>query len=410
MNSIAYALFVVLYYPYLVWSINAHGKNYSISVVEKPRKQVESTRNIRYSSDPSCNVEFRLRWSAHLGSAAYATPVIFPFGPEGQKSIFLSTYFQYVEVIGYDGSKPWGWPLNFEGSSFRGSPVLYDIDRDGVLDIGVVDKNANMYWIRMGSYGQYLEDYHIQVPKLRVKRDWHVNLDPSFSDFMARISMFDFESETFSEPKSNQRAKPDIMALAKGMKPVNQLSYPEQGKVYSGANRKLFQANAQGENDTAPAAHIDLLKEDSLKFEDLPNEKKEEESEEEPASMLPYEIDDYMQAYIEHHAGNSGGEFGDFNVPDENEVAYHYGEGSSVRGFHEHYYGAEVLDGMYNASQYVFVDPHVLSSPTLADVNGDGEMEVVFAVSYYFDETEYRGKPRPSPCVSLTMGLCRFQR
>ena len=34
----------------------------------------------------------------------------------------------------------------------------------------------------------------------------------------------------------------------------------------------------------------------------------------------------------------------------------------------------------------VRVDPHVLSSPAVGDVDGDGALEIVFAVSYYFDE------------------------
>jgi hypothetical protein len=53
-------------------------------------------------------------------------------------------------MIGHDGFKPWGWPLSFEGGSFQGSPMIYDIDGDGENDLGVVDKNANLYWIRIG--------------------------------------------------------------------------------------------------------------------------------------------------------------------------------------------------------------------------------------------------------------------
>ena len=44
-----------------------------------------------------------------------------------------------------------------------------------------------------------------------------------------------------------------------------------------------------------------------------------------------------------------------------------------------------------NDSHFVFVDPHVLSSPSLADVNGDGDMELIMAVSYYFDKEDYIG-------------------
>ena len=43
-----------------------------------------------------------------------------------------------------------GWPITFEDTSFQGSPMLYDIDGDGTNDIGVVDKDANLHWIRIG--------------------------------------------------------------------------------------------------------------------------------------------------------------------------------------------------------------------------------------------------------------------
>jgi hypothetical protein len=40
---------------------------------------------------------------------------------------------------------------------------------------------------------------------------------------------------------------------------------------------------------------------------------------------------------------------------------------------------------------FVFLDAHVLGSPSMADVNGDGHMDVLMAVSYYFDKAEYAG-------------------
>lgn len=36
-------------------------------------------------------------------------------------------------------------------------------------------------------------------------------------------------------------------------------------------------------------------------------------------------------------------------------------------------------------SEYVYVDPHVLCTPNIADIDGDGHEEIVVAVSYFFD-------------------------
>lgn len=135
--------------------------------------------------------EFKLRWSTTVGSPVYSSPVIFPSGVEGKKQIYVNTFYQYAELLDSDGYKAWGWPLSFEDSSFQGSPMLYDVDGDGNLDMGLVDKNGNMFWVRIGEFGEYLEDYHIQVPKLRVKRDWSQGLDPAFVDSYVKLSMFD---------------------------------------------------------------------------------------------------------------------------------------------------------------------------------------------------------------------------
>jgi len=40
----------------------------------------------------------------------------------------------------------------------------------------------------------------------------------------------------------------------------------------------------------------------------------------------------------------------------------------------------------------VHLDPHILGSPALVDVNGDGHLDVIMSVSYYFDKAEYAGR------------------
>jgi hypothetical protein len=63
-----------------------------------------------------------------------------------------------------------------------------------------------------------------------------------------------------------------------------------------------------------------------------------------------------------------------------------------MRGVYDDAYRYSYGHGMYNESNYVFADAHVLGSPTLVDVNGDGHMEVIVAISYYFDRVEYAAK------------------
>lgn len=141
--------------------------------------------------DPTCSLVFKQRWSTTVGSSVYGTPVIFPSGVEGRRQIFLNTFYEFIETIGQDGYKPLGWPLTLEGSSFQGSPMLFDIDGDGVNDLGAADKDGNLFWVRIGSYGQYLDDYHVKIPKLKVQKDWYKNINPQYIDSFVMLSMFD---------------------------------------------------------------------------------------------------------------------------------------------------------------------------------------------------------------------------
>lgn len=43
---------------------------------------------------------------------------------------------------------------------------------------------------------------------------------------------------------------------------------------------------------------------------------------------------------------------------------------------HDYGYANHMYGGMYNESDFVMVDAHILTSPVLADINGDGNMEV----------------------------------
>ena len=70
---------------------------------------------------------------------------------------------------------------------------------------------------------------------------------------------------------------------------------------------------------------------------------------------------------------------------------YGYGElhGAGSEGDMYFYYGR--VERVAIMSDFVLVDAHVLGSP-LADVNGDGHLEVIMAVSYYFDKAQYAEK------------------
>ena len=38
---------------------------------------------------------------------------------------------------------------------------------------------------------------------------------------------------------------------------------------------------------------------------------------------------------------------------------------------------------------YLWLDPHILCTPALADIDGDGHDDLIVAASYFFDRDEY---------------------
>lgn len=43
---------------------------------------------------------------------------------------------------------------------------------------------------------------------------------------------------------------------------------------------------------------------------------------------------------------------------------------------------------------HLWLDPHILANPAIADIDGDGQAELVLAVSYFFDKDQYSGTVR----------------
>ncbi|RYY69958.1 hypothetical protein EON63_23105, partial [archaeon] len=49
---------------------------------------------------------------------------------------------------------------------------------------------GNLFFTRIGEYGQYLSDFHVALPNLQVKRDWWVGSERGLAPDMM-VSMFD---------------------------------------------------------------------------------------------------------------------------------------------------------------------------------------------------------------------------
>lgn len=385
----------------------------------------------------SCSLDFRHQWTVHTGSAIYSTPVIFPKGDHSDmKNIFVASYFNYIEVIQGDGYRPAGWPITFEDSSFQSSPFVFDIDNDGNADIGVVDRDANLFWIRTGEFGSYLEDYHIQVPKLRILRNWYDAVKDSFTGSYVMISMFDRyqvpsylrgstpspsrspalrKNSTVKHAKLDPLSSLNVKGLQKPKWSINTNDAPEPVFPPSGngeRRRLLAEGEEEGEHGEGESEGIDNFYVDHGEHDLYADG---DAGEEDPAhANAPFDTDMSdlpLEEGLDVENGGHGNRDHDFVNGDhaDNSPFYGYGAAESTYGATGRHVrnGADDGVGYYMTrrqfeenedeanSKFVNVDPHVLATPAMGDINGDGHMEIVFPVSYYFDGQDYLTTPLP---------------
>ena len=363
---------------------------------------VKKKRHHETGQHVSCsNIEFGVKWSATVSSSVFSTPLVFT-SSEGKKHVLVSTFYQTLEMLTSTGFRPWGWPTTFEGSTFQGTPVLYDVDGDGIDDIGVVDKNANVFFVRTGEFGQYLEDYHMQVPSLRVKKDWHVGLDAEFMDYNSMMSMFDRKQNGYQT--SSQRAgesaaeggavkpkvvRPDDLSLSRP---------PPKPKAGSGTARNsvlrprpaVVEAPPHGRRLLAVEAEERGAVEDDLhSFRGAANHHGlEHEGSQEGGAQGEGDVGDL---HFDGEGRPPALQTDDFG-PSSSRHDFYYGasSGSGRRPFRSYDDGYHYdMMGVFNESAYVNIDPHVLGSPVVVDVNNDGKLELIMAVSYYFDKADH---------------------
>lgn len=72
-----------------------------------------------------------------VSSSVYGSPIIVDLFSDNKKEIIVPSHVHYLEAVeAVDGAMAVGWPA-FHRSHLHGSPFLFDIDKDGVLDIGI---------------------------------------------------------------------------------------------------------------------------------------------------------------------------------------------------------------------------------------------------------------------------------
>ncbi|GAV68536.1 FG-GAP domain-containing protein [Cephalotus follicularis] len=344
-----------------------------------------------------CPRNLELRWQTEVSSSIYATPLIADINSDGKLDIVVPSFVHYLEVLeGSDGDKMPGWPA-FHQSTVHSSPLLYDIDKDGVREIALATFNGEVLFFRVSGY---MMTDKLEVPRLKVRKDWHAGLNPDPVD----RSHPDVHDEQLILEAADMKSK----SQTNGSTPVSNVTVSASTESHSGMENASSTENQSKINETQMETNIKLptsldnlstntgsagtnnaenetnsgrrLLEDNLKGSQEGDSKSKDDGNEN-ARTATVENDEEL----EQDAASS---FELFRESDELADEYSYD------------YDDYVDDGMWGDEEwtegqhekiedYVNVDSHILCTPVIADIDNDGVSEMVVAVSYFFDHEYY---------------------
>jgi len=301
--------------------------------------------------------DVRLRWSAELGSGVYASPSITDLRSDGAKEIVAGTFTRYVEAIeAVDGHSAPGWPFGFLRSSFHSSPLIHDVDGDGIQDIVVATNDAEIVFLYEN--GVPMHDRTLKIPHLPVRKDWYQGLDEDETTRRRLLNSTPQNSDSTDETGLGRRllhAGHEHAAAAPvrtgEKKQARKETVSDYVKVGPDTAPQMRSATAKLKKSTEPVkqgAWGGSLSAAGVASLDLLRQNEHVESEEEASRDDPLHSPAHL-AYVDMLKK-------------------------------EHKY--------YSDPDYVLVDPHIMATPVITDLDGDGNMDLIASVSYFFDPEE----------------------
>ncbi len=266
-----------------------------------------------------------LLWHTELKSSVYSTPVITDLGGDGRKDVVTTTYVRYVDVLeGTDGHEAPGFPFMFDRASFHSSPLLHDVDGDGRMDIITVTTLGEIVFLR--DDGTTLGQSY-KLPPLPVKRNWYKGLE---------------KEENWGKETPAAPAAPAAAAAA---------AATAAGSTATTATTTTTTTTTGSTRTLLADEDVDFRQDDRdpTKFGMLP-----------PGAMRTWEL------------------FSRDHVDPPSLAALDPAQGAVFpRGTSD-----------TREPGKVYVSPHVITTPVIADLDGDGNSELIVAVSYYFADEE----------------------
>ncbi|KAL8592584.1 hypothetical protein ACOMHN_026514 [Nucella lapillus] len=122
-----------------------------------------------------CHYNLKMQWHTDIGSSPFAAaPLIADVDGDGMLEVVAVPFSETITVLDGTSGKTLPasyWPLHNLDTTFHASPLQYDIDGNGVLDILLVSSSGEIIFYRHD--GLMLDQFSYQLPKVYVLRYWH---------------------------------------------------------------------------------------------------------------------------------------------------------------------------------------------------------------------------------------------
>ncbi|MBA0588146.1 hypothetical protein Gorai_001259, partial [Gossypium raimondii] len=313
---------------------------------------------------------------------------------DGKLDIVVPSFLHYLEVLeGSDGDKMPGWPA-FHQSTVHSSPLLYDIDKDGVREIALATYNGEVLFFRVSGY---LMTDKLEVPRRKVRKDWHVGLHPDPVDrshpdvdddlLIQEAAKMNAVNQTNKTIPESNLAEPTLignhsskvnLSEAVNEKKTNGSQIEDTIKLPTSVDNPSGNTGSVGSNEThtKTSSGRRLLEDDTSK-----GSQEGSSDSKENAKEATVENDQGLEA-------DADSSFDLFRDSDELADEYNYDYDDYVD---ESMWGDEEwVEGQHEKLEdYVNIDSHILSTPVIADIDNDGVSEMIVAVSYFFDHEYY---------------------
>jgi hypothetical protein len=303
--------------------------------------------------------QLHLKWRTRVQSSVYASPLVVDMHGDGHKEILVNTFVHAIDLLDGETGQTvaaGGFPI-FHESKIHGSPILYRDEQNGEkLFIICTYDGEILVFNQFGS----VEYKRKELARMKVPLNWFKEKERE------RKQRDEMHIKELKEKANAQKHapgdwehsgfdSPDILHR-EGREPppviVENNNNNERRRERDGG-RKLLEAVLEDIKFT--------MDEDIVEGEDL------------------YRDEDYNNDDDDDDNGNElYNDENDETIDNKND--YHSDE--SVED--------EIKDELRlretRDKDNVYIDAHILCSPVIADVDGDGHMELVIAVSYFFDE------------------------